>query len=365
MLADDLKVREYLKAKLKKASVSKIMIERPAKNANITIYSARPGVVFGKKGEEINSLKTELSRRLGVPVELRVKETQATSVDAQLIAESITEQLERRVMFRRAMKRAVQAAMQQGAQGIKILSSGRMNGIEIARNEWYRDGRMPLHTLKADVEYGFSQAKTNYGLIGVKCWVYHGDRLEPSPTKADVAPARAPTRSLFVERNAVPPGVVVLPVGQREAVQVEPAPEPVVSQRSTKPDADEARRIVEAIPRWAQEQLVGAPQTVTLSIGGEIEPEQLLDFVAHARPRPIKIVADLLEFVSGKSYAAIGVFPSGAIRTIGQIEIDRQGKGRIRPFSYLSLIDPDAQCSDPQSVREVQAKLDLVVLEVV
>lgn len=177
MLAEDLKVREYLKAKLKSAAVSRILIERPAKNARITIYSARPGVVIGKKGEDIESLKAELSRRLGVPVAVNIEEVRKPEIDAQLIADSITQQLEKRIMFRRAMKRAMQNAMRLGAQGIKIMSSGRLNGIEIARCEWYREGRVPLHTLKADIDYGFSEAKTTYGVIGVKCWVYRGDRL--------------------------------------------------------------------------------------------------------------------------------------------------------------------------------------------
>ena len=177
MLAEDLKVREFLKARLKSAAVSRILIERPAKNARITIYSARPGVVIGKKGEDIENLKAELTRRLGVPVAVNIEEVRKPEIDAQLIADSITQQLEKRIMFRRAMKRAMQNAMRLGAQGIKIMSSGRLNGIEIARCEWYREGRVPLHTLKADIEYGFSEAKTTYGVIGVKVWVYRGDRL--------------------------------------------------------------------------------------------------------------------------------------------------------------------------------------------
>lgn len=177
MLAEDLKVREFLKARLKSAAVSRILIERPAKNARITIFSARPGVVIGKKGEDIENLKAELGRRLGVPVAVNIEEVRKPEVDAQLIADSITQQLEKRIMFRRAMKRAMQNAMRLGALGIKIMSSGRLNGIEIARCEWYREGRVPLHTLKADIDYGFSEAKTTYGVIGVKVWVYRGDRL--------------------------------------------------------------------------------------------------------------------------------------------------------------------------------------------
>src|SRR6059058_4184879 len=176
MLAEDLKVREFLKARLKSAAVSRILIERPAKNARITIFSARPGVVIGKKGEDIENLKAELTRRLGVPVAVNIEEVRKPEIDAQLIADSITQQLEKRIMFRRAMKRAMQNAMRLGAQGIKIMSSGRLNGIEIARTEWYREGRVPLHTLRADIDYGTSEAKTTYGVIGVKVWVYKGDR---------------------------------------------------------------------------------------------------------------------------------------------------------------------------------------------
>ncbi|WP_225782506.1 30S ribosomal protein S3 [Xenophilus sp. Marseille-Q4582] len=177
MLAEDIKVREYLKKKLKNASVSRVLIERPAKNARITIYSARPGVVIGKKGEDIENLKKELGKQLGVPVAVNIEEVRKPEVDAQLIADSITQQLEKRIMFRRAMKRAMQNAMRLGAQGIKIMSAGRLNGIEIARTEWYREGRVPLHTLRADIDYGTSEAKTTYGVIGVKVWVYKGDTL--------------------------------------------------------------------------------------------------------------------------------------------------------------------------------------------
>ena len=191
MLAEDLRVREYLKTKLKSAAVSRILIERPAKNARITIYSARPGVVIGKKGEDIENLKAELTRRLGVPVAVNIEEVRKPEVDAQLIADSITQQLEKRIMFRRAMKRAMQNAMRLGAQGIKLMSSGRLNGIEIARCEWYREGRVPLHTLKADIDYGFSEAKTTYGIIGVKCWVYRGDRLANGESPGIVTPPGA------------------------------------------------------------------------------------------------------------------------------------------------------------------------------
>ncbi|QEA12509.1 30S ribosomal protein S3 [Comamonas flocculans] len=176
-LAEDIKVREFLRRKLKNAAVSRVLIERPAKNARITIYSARPGVVIGKKGEDIENLKKELAVMLGVPVAVNIEEVRKPEIDAKLIADSITQQLEKRIQFRRAMKRAMQNAMRLGAQGIKIMSSGRLNGIEIARTEWYREGRVPLHTLRADIDYGVSEAHTTYGAIGVKVWVYKGDTL--------------------------------------------------------------------------------------------------------------------------------------------------------------------------------------------
>jgi small subunit ribosomal protein S3 len=189
MLNEDLDVRSYLKKKLKNASVGRIVIERPAKNARITIFSSRPGVVIGKKGEDIEVLKTDLTKLMGVPVHVNIEEIRKPETDAQLIADSIAQQLEKRIMFRRAMKRAMQNAMRLGAQGIKIMSSGRLNGIEIARTEWYREGRVPLHTLRADIDYGFGEAETTYGIIGIKVWVYKGDRLASGevPT-VEVAP---------------------------------------------------------------------------------------------------------------------------------------------------------------------------------
>ena len=196
MLADDIRVREYLKRKLKNASVGRVVIERPAKNARITIYSARPGVVIGKRGEDIESLKVDLQRLLGVPVHVNIEEIRKPETDAQLIADSISQQLEKRIMFRRAMKRAMQNAMRLGAQGIKIQSSGRLNGIEIARTEWYREGRVPLHTLRANIDYGTSEAHTTYGIIGIKVWVYKGDMLPNGemPPEPVVPEERRPRR---------------------------------------------------------------------------------------------------------------------------------------------------------------------------
>jgi small subunit ribosomal protein S3 len=177
MLNEDIKVREFLSDKLKNASVGRILIERPSKNARITIFSSRPGVVIGKKGEDIEVLRTELQKRMGVPVHVNIEEIRKPELDAQLIADNIAQQLEKRIMFRRAMKRAMQNAMRLGAQGIKIMSSGRLNGIEIARTEWYREGRVPLHTLRADLDYGTSEARTTYGIIGIKVWIFKGEVL--------------------------------------------------------------------------------------------------------------------------------------------------------------------------------------------
>jgi small subunit ribosomal protein S3 len=193
-LAADLKVREYLKSRLAQAGISKIQIERPAKTARITIHSARPGVVIGKKGEDIEKLRKDVSDLMGVPTHVNVAEIRKPELDAQLVAESITQQLERRIMFRRAMKRAVQSALRLGALGVKVHVSGRLNGAEIARSEWYREGRVPLHTLRADIDYGFAEAKTTYGVIGVKVWIYRGDifdlHAQPAENKAERAPAK-------------------------------------------------------------------------------------------------------------------------------------------------------------------------------
>jgi len=195
-LGEDIRVREYLKRKLAHASVARITIERPAKNARITIHSARPGVVIGKKGEDIETLRSDLRRMMGGDVGLNIEEIRKPEIDAQLVAESIAQQLEKRIMFRRAMKRAMQNAMRLGAQGIKVMSSGRLNGAEIARREWYREGRVPLHTLRADIDYGFAEARTTYGKIGIKVWVFKGEVMahnaEPAaaPSPAPEAPKR-------------------------------------------------------------------------------------------------------------------------------------------------------------------------------
>ena len=175
LLNKDMAVRTFLKKELANASVSRIQIDRPAKNAHITIHTARPGVVIGKKGEDIDALRAEVARRMGIPVHISIEEIRKPELDAQLVAEGIAQQLERRIMFRRAMKRAVQNAMRLGAEGVKVNVAGRLNGAEIARTEWYREGRVPLHTLRADIDYGFAEAKTTYGVIGVKVWIFKGE----------------------------------------------------------------------------------------------------------------------------------------------------------------------------------------------
>ena len=175
-LNSDLEVRDFLKKKLSQASVSRIQIERTQGSANLTIHSARPGLVIGKKGEDIERLRKEVAKMMELPaVHMNIEEVRKPELDAQLVAESVAQQLERRIMFRRAMKRAVQNTVRLGAQGIKINVGGRLNGAEIARSEWYREGRVPLHTLRADVDYGFAEAKTTYGIIGVKVWIFKGE----------------------------------------------------------------------------------------------------------------------------------------------------------------------------------------------
>ena len=178
---EDIKVRDYLKAELKNASVSRILIERPTKEAVVTVYSSRPGIVIGKKGEDIEKYRDKIALILGLPkktIKLNVKEIRKPELDAQLVSEGIAQQLERRIMYRRAMKRAVTNTIRLGALGIKVNVAGRLNGAEIARSEWYREGRVPLHTLKANIDYGFSEALTTYGIIGIKVWIYHAEEVE-------------------------------------------------------------------------------------------------------------------------------------------------------------------------------------------
>jgi small subunit ribosomal protein S3 len=189
-LLSDIALRDYLKIRLKNAALSTVVIERPAQSINITVHTARPGIVIGKKGEDIEKLRQELTRLAGRPVQLAVEEVRQPELDAQLVAENIAQQLEKRIMFRRAMKRAVTNAMRLRALGIKIMVAGRLNGAEIARTEWYREGRVPLHTLRADIDYGFSEAHTTYGKIGVKVWIFKGEVFDKDAPKMEDAEAQ-------------------------------------------------------------------------------------------------------------------------------------------------------------------------------
>jgi len=196
-LTTDIKVRDHIQRRLANAAISRVVIERPAQNMNITIHTARPGIVIGKKGEDIEKLRGEIGRLTGLPVQVSIEEVRKPELDAQLVAENIAQQLEKRIMFRRAMKRAVTNAMRIGAQGIKVMVAGRLNGAEIARTEWTRDGRVPLHTLRADIDYGTAEANTTYGVIGVKVWIFKGEVFEDEQTAeaADEAEARAASQA--------------------------------------------------------------------------------------------------------------------------------------------------------------------------
>ena len=176
-LNSDIKLRTFLLKKYKAAAISRVQIERPAKNAHVTIYAGKPGIILGKKGGDVDALRKELAKMLGIPVHVNIEEIKKIDLDAKLVANSIAEQLERRVMFRRAMKRAIQSAIKAGALGVKVHVSGRLGGSEIARSEWYREGRVPLHTFRADIDYGLAEAKTTYGIIGVKVWIFKGEKI--------------------------------------------------------------------------------------------------------------------------------------------------------------------------------------------
>jgi small subunit ribosomal protein S3 len=251
MLAEDVKVRSFLKKKLAHASVGRVLIERPAKDARITIYSARPGVVIGKKGEEIEALKAELRRIMGVQqVHVNIEEIRKPETDAQLIADSIAQQLEKRIMFRRAMKRAMQNAMRLGAQGVKIMSAGRLNGHEIARTEWYREGRVPLHTLRADIDYGVGEAKTSYGVIGIKVWIYRGEVMPKAEAQAQaaataaIAPAapEAPAEPKKAKRPAPRPGAKRATAKDRSEGERKAA-----APRARKPEGDKPKATVKRV----------------------------------------------------------------------------------------------------------------------
>ena len=214
-LASDLKIREFITRRLAGAALSRIVIDRPSQNLNITIFTARPGIVIGKKGEDIERLRSQLMRMNGVPVQVAVEEIRKPELDAKLVAENICQQLEKRIMFRRAMKRAVQNSMRLGAKGVKVMLAGRLNGAEIARTEWYREGRVPLHTLRADIDYGVHEAHTTYGAIGVKVWIFKGEVFAPEKIEPE------PTPEQVVAEETAP-----------EKIKPEPTPEQVVAEET-------------------------------------------------------------------------------------------------------------------------------------
>jgi small subunit ribosomal protein S3 len=223
----DFRVREFLKKKLADASVSRVLIERAAKKVNITIQTARPGIVIGKKGEDIEKLRGETAKLLGmavIDVRLNIAEIRKPELDAQLVAESISQQIEKRVMFRRAMKRAVMSTMRSGALGIKVRMSGRLNGSEIARTEWYREGRIPLHTFRADIDYGLAEAKTTYGVIGIKVWIFKGEVFDQAHLDRQAADAAPAAEAAAAAGTATPPASAPTAVPPVAAAAAAPAP---------------------------------------------------------------------------------------------------------------------------------------------
>jgi len=219
-LAEDLKIRAFITRKLANAALSRIVIDRPSKMLNITLFTARPGIVIGKKGEDIERLRMQLTQMCGVGVQVAVEEIRKPELDAKLVAENICQQLEKRIMFRRAMKRAVQNSMRLGAEGVKVMLAGRLNGAEIARTEWYREGRVPLHTLRADIDYGMHEAHTTYGVIGVKVWIFKGEIYVPKS-----AIKRAAERAEIVDRNP-PKGAIEMPAPLNAPAAVGASPSP-------------------------------------------------------------------------------------------------------------------------------------------
>ena len=267
MLQEDIRVREYLKKKLAHASVGRITIERPSKNARFTIYTSRPGIVIGKKGEDIEALRGELQKRMGVPVHVNIEEIRKPEIDAQLIADNIAQQLEKRIMFRRAMKRAIQNAMRLGAQGIKIMSAGRLNGIEIARSEWYREGRVPLHTLRADVDYGTSEAQTTYGAIGIKVWVFKGEVMGRKEEQiSSIAPTYQAPES-YTEQNKKRPETKSTSKKPKAAADVKPVKKAVRKTSKTKTKEVAADKPIDKAEdsTTASKKKVGAKKTTKSS----------------------------------------------------------------------------------------------------
>ena len=250
-LASDLKIREFITKRLANAALSRIVIDRPSQNLNITIFTARPGIVIGKKGEDIERLRHQLMRMNGVPVQVAVEEIRKPELDAKLVAENICQQLEKRIMFRRAMKRAVQNSMRLGAEGIKVMLAGRLNGTEIARTEWYREGRVPLHTLRADIDYGLHEAHTTYGTIGVKVWIFKGEIFAPEkiePVLEQIEPEQATPEQVAPE----------------QAASVQAAPVQVASEQVAPKQAE---------PKQAEPKQVAADIVAADTGAGKTKPE--------------------------------------------------------------------------------------------
>ncbi len=357
MLSEDLKARAYLKQKLKNASVGRIVIERPAKDARFTIYSSRPGVVIGKKSEGIDVLKSALSKIMGVPVHINIEEIRKPEIDPQLIADSIARQLETRIMFRRAVKRAMQNAMRLGALGIKIMSSGRLNGIEISRKEWYREGRVPLHTRRADIDYGTSEASTHNGIIGIKVWVYKGDHLAGSGAGGHERAAGRLQR-FDLSLRAMRPAIAA-PSGEDAC--------PTCVDVTSLPAAGQ-NEVLRSLPVWVQQQQASKVRRLTLSLGGtDLTASELTRRVCESRPAPIDIaiLAPALTFDATKAYSVVGRFASGAVRTLGTVEVRADGQGMLQPFGYWSLIDPDDHSLDPDTTQLITSTVDFLAVEVI
>ena len=351
MLNEDVKIREYLKRKLAHASVGRVLIERPAKSARVTVYSARPGVVIGKKGEDIEQLRTDLQRIMGVPVHVSIEEIRKPEVDAQLIADSIAQQLEKRIMFRRAMKRAMQNAMRLGAQGIKVMSAGRLNGAEIARSEWYREGRVPLHTLRADIDYATSEALTTYGIIGIKVWVYKGDKVSEEPDS--------------------PLGLHPIPEPRKLLKEVDTS----VSESNTSPisiqvhvgslSTQEQAMVVARLPVQLQNRAVTEVMRLDLEIPQGLDPEKLTYALMEDCPSPIEaaMLSKALLLAEPSSYALIGIYPSGVVRTVGTVTPGPRGNALLQPFGYWHLLDPDDENQTMEKLlRGTSQQLHVVAL---
>lgn len=340
LLHQDLEARAYLKVKLRHAAVGRIVLERPADHARFTIYSARPGVVIGKNNEHIDAMKSALSKIMGVPVNVNIEEIRKPEIDSQLIADSIARQLEKQIMLRRAMKRAMHNAMRLGAMGIKIMSAARLGGTDIVRKEWCHEGRIPLHALRGDIDYGASEATTASGTVGVKVWVYKG--------------AQSP-RSRWPDR----PDAVAGPAKR-------PADPALVTAKVTEASADVADNLMRALPDWITHQQATSVMRLHLTLGGDVSPGTLLEFLARESPAPFDVrpIAPLTGFDSLKAYSVIGRFASGAVRTIGHLQPDAAGGGAVTAFGYWSLIDPDNAQLDPDATTLIESTIDFVAVEV-